>query len=207
MGNSKGRQDVTDKLKESISALIDGEASEIEIHRLLRQLDGDSTLKASWINYLQARSVIQGERRITVAHHLELHRRISEAVQDEEAYALKSERHTPWIRTFAKPIAGLAVAASLTAAVVVGYYVQSPEVPGTVATASPATMSPAAINVQPVSTATTAQLEPQGQSLDLRQLNEAQQAQLREYLNMHDRMARMDPNARMVIYENPTTNP
>lgn len=198
---------MTDKLKESISALIDGEASEIEIHRLLRQLDGDSTLKVSWINYLQARSVIQGERQITVARHLELHQRISDAVRDEEAYALKSERTTPWIRTFAKPIAGLAVAASLAAAVVVGYYNQSPETPGTVATASP-TISPQAINVQPVSTATTAQIvEPQGQSQDLRQLNEAQQAQLREYLNMHDRMARMDPNSRMVIYENPTTNP
>ena len=198
---------MTDNLKESISALIDGEASEIEIHRLLRQLDGDSTLRTSWVNYLQTRSVIQGERRISVSDHLELHRRISAAVQDEEAYALKSERGTPWIRTFAKPIAGLAVAASLAAAVVVGYYNQAPETPGAMATAAPATLSPTAINVQPVSTATTAQLEPQGQSLDLRQLNEAQQAQLREYLNMHDRMARMDPNGRMVIYENPTTNP
>ena len=34
--------------KESLSALIDGEASEIEVHRLVREFDSDSSLATSW---------------------------------------------------------------------------------------------------------------------------------------------------------------
>ena len=97
---------MTDKLKESVSALIDGEASEIEVHRLLRQLDTDTTVKPAWINYLQVRAVIQGEPRVSVARHLELHARISRAIDDEEAYRLGPGRRMPVLRTFAKPIAG-----------------------------------------------------------------------------------------------------
>ena len=200
---------MTDKLKESVSALIDGEASEIEVHRLLRQLDTDTTVKPAWINYLQVRAVIQGEPRVSVARHLELHARISRAIDDEEAYRLGPGRRMPVLRTFAKPIAGLAVAASLAMAVMVGYYVQSPgsagaPAAGEVASSTPVTVAPQAINAEPVSTAQPDDF--QTQPLDLRQLDEQQQRQLRQYLNMHDQMARMDRNAQMVIFENPSSD-
>lgn len=198
---------MTDKLKETVSAFIDGEASEIEIHRLLRQMDGDASVKPSWIRYLQVRSVIQGERRVPVDRHLELHERISLAIRDEDTYALKSGAKAPVLRTFAKPIAGLAVAASLAMVVMVGYYVQSPGTPGEMTASAPVGVSPQAISVQPVSTASVPQAgSAPMQPMDLRQLDEQQQRELRAYLNMHDQMARMDPNAQMVIYDNPNTS-
>ena len=37
-----------DTLSESLSALVDGEANELEVRRLLNQLDGDTELTAQW---------------------------------------------------------------------------------------------------------------------------------------------------------------
>lgn len=202
---------MTDRLKQSISALIDGEASDIEVHRLLRQWDSDGSVKPAWLGYLQVRSVVQGEHQLDVASHLKLHSRICTAIEAEACHALKSGHRTPVLRTFAKPIAGLAVAASLAVAVMVGYYVQSPNAPtelvatsSPMAVASPVAVAPQVINVQPVSTAPVANL--QGQLPDLRQLSEQQQRELRQYLIMHDQMARMDPNSRMASFENPNSN-
>lgn len=195
---------MTDKLKESISALIDGEASEIEVHRLLRQLDSDKGLKSAWMSYLQARSVIQGESSIPVARHLELYHRISSAIDAEETFDLKTERRTPRVRAFAKPITGLAVAASLAAAVMVGYYLQTPG--SGAATGSPLGVGSQAIAAQPVSTAATQATQLQARPMDMRQLDQQQRRELRAYLNMHDQMARMQPNAQMVMYENPSSN-
>ncbi|HKI73847.1 MAG TPA: RseA family anti-sigma factor [Pseudomonadales bacterium] len=195
---------MTDKLKETLSAFIDGEASEIEVHRLLRQHPGDDSLKSSWISFLQVRSVIQGEPCIPVDSHLELHDRISRAIEAETAWSLSADSVSP-MRRFAKPIAGLAVAATVVMGVMIGVYLrQSPAAAGQMATTTPGVGS-GVIAAQPVSTMQASPaVEPEGQQLELRQLDEEQQHELRTYLNMHDQMARMNPNARMVIFENPT---
>lgn len=207
---------MTDKLKESLSALIDGEASEIEVHRLLREMGTNHTLKPSWQAWMQARAVLQGESSLPAARHIELHERISVAIEAEETFASGGKRiATP--RAFTKPMAGMAVAASLVVAVMLGVYMQQPGDNEAVTSPRAASNGPSqVINAEPVALGQTMppvqqsiQRNPMddGQQQDLRELNAEQQAELRAYLNAHDRMARMNPNARMVIFENPNTNP
>jgi len=186
---------VTDKTKETLSALIDGEASEIEVHRLLRQLAADDSLRPSWINYLQVRAVVRGEKVIDTGRHLDLYRRISAAIVDEEDYALAPADPSIPMRRFYKPAAALAVAASLVVAVFVGMNLA----PGT--GDEVAVSRPEAATIEPVPA-----IEPESSQLELKELDEEKQRQLRAYLNLHDRMARMNPNARTVIYEKPGDN-
>ena len=42
---------MSDRSKESLSALMDGEADELEVRRVLNQLDNDEELRDSWKNY------------------------------------------------------------------------------------------------------------------------------------------------------------
>ena len=208
---------MTDKLKESLSALIDGEASEIEVHRLLRELGTNQSLKPSWQAWMQARAVLQGENRLPAARHAELHERISLAIAEEETWTSDNKR-IALPRAFTRPMAGMAVAASLVVAVMLGVYMQQPGNPEAAVSTQTASRAPSqVINAQPVALGQTMPPVQQsvvrqnpvddGQQQDLRELNAEQQAELRAYLNAHDRMARMNPNARMVIFENPNTNP
>ena len=89
---------MTDTNKESLSALIDGEASEIEVHKLLRHvksIEGEAgsispeteDLHRSWARYQEIRSVIgpagskaDGHSRMVASQHLALRLRISEAI-------------------------------------------------------------------------------------------------------------------------------
>jgi len=195
----KGRRTVTDKTKETLSALIDGEASEIEVHRLLRQLAVDDSLRPSWINYLQVRTVVRGEKVIDTERHLDLYRRISAAIVDEEDYALSPGGPSVPLRRLYKPAAALAVAASLVVAVFVGMNL----------TTAPGTGDEIAVSrpeATPIESQAAGLIEPESPQLELKELDEEKQRQLRAYLNLHDRMARMNPNARTVIYEESDNN-
>lgn len=212
---------MTDHLKQSISALLDEEASEIEVHRLLREFGDDDSLKLSWIRYQQIRAVSQGQHHLSEAQHLSLHDRISQAVQmDEGEHEWTETTQQNWRR----PAAGFAVAASLVVAVLVGINFNQPmdvnnglnnsslvDVTNPVANplSSSAPFNSAPIDVQTVSTAETdiafSEDEP-----DLRELDEVKQQQLREYLMRHDRMSQMNTNSRTVNYQptiSPTTSP
>ncbi len=81
--------------KESLSALVDGEASEIEIHRLVREFKSDDTLVPSWIVYQQIRSVVRAERSsLGSRKQRQLFGRISQAIQIEDQYHAKVERRS-----------------------------------------------------------------------------------------------------------------
>jgi sigma-E factor negative regulatory protein RseA len=200
---------VTDHLKQSISALLDDEVSEIEVHRLVREFDSDAELKLTWIRYAQVRAVSQGYHQLDENQHLALHDRISAAIAAEENHEIDqigSNANVGWRRQ----AAGFAVAASLVAAVLVSVNLNDPsslEAPGLV---NVERSTP--IDVQTVSTSQkSGSQEPQGFStetevafsedeLDLRELDELKQQQLREYLMRHDRMSRLNNNARTVNY-------
>ena len=117
---------MSEKIKASISALIDEEISTLEVHRLLRQFDEHQELKTSWIRYLQIRAVSQGDHPLTTQQHLNLHSRISRAIADEAVYDGSAVITSPArsFRTSAdnwyKPLAGFAVAAALVIAVYIG---------------------------------------------------------------------------------------
>jgi sigma-E factor negative regulatory protein RseA len=190
---------VTDNLKESLSALIDGEASELEVHRLLRQFGADETLRPSWMSYLHVRTVVRGESVLSREQHLALHEKISTALEDEETYA-----HAPAssAQRFYRP-AGMAIAASVLVAVVAVFTFNSTQVedPGQVtADTAAGTIAPAPtarpVDGQLVSTGP----EELPQIDELKELSEEQQRQLRAYLNRHDR-SRLNPNVRTVIYD------
>ena len=49
-------------LAESISALMDNQASELELKRILKASEQDAEVKATWSRYQIASSVIRGEQ-------------------------------------------------------------------------------------------------------------------------------------------------
>ena len=96
---------MTENMKESLSALIDGEVSEIEVHKLLRHIksiDSDSAesgaLHRSWASYQEIRDVVNGSSvdtalpvrpvRMAASQHLALRLSISNAIEAEDAHQL-----------------------------------------------------------------------------------------------------------------------
>jgi sigma-E factor negative regulatory protein RseA len=241
---------VTDKIKETLSAWVDDEASEIEIHRLLRQYDADDSVRQTGLSYQHARSLTRGDGGdigLSLGQHLTLHQRISVAIDVEEithadhrglgnlSKVARLSTRLPLIpSTWAKPASGLALAASLVVAIFLGL---QPGQIDSLDTASSTAVSmgngvsgngvssqtiTAPINVQTVSTNSGQQAsvatyagDPAYQfdkplandHTDLKALDEDKQRQLRAYLRQHDQMARMNPNARTVIYEAPEGAP
>ena len=193
---------MTDHLKQSISALLDDEASEIEVHRLLREFGDDGELKTSWIRYQQIRAVTQGHHHLSESQHVSLHTRISAAIEEEESHELVTHQGLGWQRQ----VAGFAVAASLVAAVLVGVNLNQPgnlAVPGLVEAPSSAPINTQLVsfgadddNYQPATDTAFSEDE-----LELRELDEVKQQQLREYLMRHDRMSRMNNNTRTVNFQ------
>ena len=167
--------------KEYLSALIDGEASEVEVHRLVREFRSDETLARSWAIYQHIRSTVRtrGEARsqLTPEVHQALFNRISEAIAVEDEY------DDPTVKTH-RPrnivMGSLALAATLVLAVFIG--VQDPS------SEPPAVAGNSAEVISPMP--------------ELVELDEEKQRRLRAYLNQHDRMARMNPNEQLVNYQN-----
>jgi sigma-E factor negative regulatory protein RseA len=212
-------QSFSGQSREFISALIDDEASEIEIHRLLRDLGAEKSqnddLKKSFFAFQQVSQVIKqpvdAPAGLSVEQHVALFDRISAAVADEDSYDISVRRSRSW----AKPVAGFAVAASLMVAVGVAVITDDGmSNPGALTdVTSPASSqqhSPgqSPMQTQAVSTASTQtalaaenELQP-----ELRELDEDKQRRLREYLNQHDRMSRLNGQSREQMVKYPQSN-
>lgn len=247
---------MTEQVRESLSAWLDGEASEIEIHRLVRHYSADpsadgtgaETLLASGLTYQHVRRVLRREHGGGISHqtHLALHARISAAIADEPAHSAGHSSaglaapvgvRPVWI----KPVGSLAAAASLVVAVFVGLQlgIQPGSDPVGTELASQQSALPSArtsaalsnpIDVQTVSTrgAVPSAVAPDASfasdryandlspatyadaadalsgGMELKELDEAKQRQLRAYLRQHDQMTRMNPNSRTVTYPSPS---
>ena len=96
-------------LQESLSAVMDNEADELELRRVLSALD-DAETRATWSRYQVARAVMHKD---LLDPHLDLSAAVSVAIAEEIA-PVKAGRG-PW-RTLGR----LAVAASVTVAVLAG---------------------------------------------------------------------------------------
>jgi sigma-E factor negative regulatory protein RseA len=192
---------MNDRNKESLSALMDGEADELEIRRVLNQLDKDDELSDSWKNYHLMGSLMRDEG----FDSIDLTQGINSVLDGElapsgavDASALKSvegstakDQRSAWY----KPLTSVAVAASVTLAVLLG--VQSIEPNDGLGLAN------ANLNSLPSQqgelTASTLSLEEQ------QQLESAQQ-QLQEYVLQHSSDANEDdkgvlPFARVVEFQ------
>lgn len=103
---------MTEQLRESLSALMDDEANELEVRRLLGQLGEDEELRQTWIRYNLARSVISGQPVGRLS--MDISQQVSAAVAAEGAPA-----SGVWQR-MTRPLASFAVAASVMTVVVLG---------------------------------------------------------------------------------------
>ncbi len=102
---------MSDKMRESLSALLDDEANELELQRVLKQLADDPQLRRTWVRYNLVRSVTGGH---APAHpQLDISCRVRDAIAAEPAGKGLGRR-------LAQPLASLAVAASVATVVVLG---------------------------------------------------------------------------------------
>lgn len=119
---------MSEQLKESLSAVMDGEADEFEIRRVLNEAADDPELRGVWERYHLARSVMRGEGRMVGAG--QLGRGFWAQIDADDAAAVTdaapADRVTELPRdrsrlSWNQRIAGIAVAAGVAAAVVIGF--------------------------------------------------------------------------------------
>ncbi|MEM8560778.1 MAG: sigma-E factor negative regulatory protein [Pseudomonadota bacterium] len=103
---------MSEKIHESLSALMDDEANELELERVLSNIQNDPELRQTWSRFNVVRSVARGQA--TGFHEFDVSSRVREAIRDD-----KTVRPSITER-FMRPVASLAVAASVTAVVVLG---------------------------------------------------------------------------------------
>lgn len=117
---------MNDRNKESLSALMDGEADELEIRRVLNQLDKDDELRENWKNYHLMGSLMRDES----FDSLDLTRGINQVLDGELASNGAAGINAPQLAekskvkqtrgAWYKPLTSVAVAASVTLAVLLG---------------------------------------------------------------------------------------
>lgn len=134
---------MTDQNKAQISALMDGELDENAVKNLL----ADESIKHTWTRYHIISDVIQNHTPLHTDSRLTL--RISELIQNEPAILAPLPRKPV---TYLRPIAGFAVAASVTALAIMGVlqYRSEPIAPETAmitANSSPASIPVASVGV------------------------------------------------------------
>jgi sigma-E factor negative regulatory protein RseA len=104
---------MSEKLRESLSALMDDEANELELERVLSQIDQNEDLRQVWSRFNGTREALAGQQTNFV--QVDISRRVNAALSEEQS-ATTSGR---WQRML-RPVASFAVAASVAATVVVG---------------------------------------------------------------------------------------
>lgn len=112
-----------DKSAEELSALVDGEVSELELRRVLKNIEQDQALCQKWSRYQLASAVL---RRQTGGQSMawldvDLSARVQQALEQEPAPVSARTGRNPISNLFGKPLANVAVAASVSAAVILGW--------------------------------------------------------------------------------------
>lgn len=119
---------MTGRNKESLSALMDGEADELEVRRILNQLDNNDELRENWKNYHLMGSLMRGESFDSIDLTAGINNSLDglddplhdasevTAADPHVALADKAQAQAPWY----KPLTSVAVAASVTLAVLLG---------------------------------------------------------------------------------------
>lgn len=110
---------MSDKLRESVSALMDGEADDLELRRVLAAADR-AEVRAAWRDYhLQREALTGGDLRFA---EVDISRGVWAAIAKEEVAApVQSQPQQQSVAArWLRPVASLAVAASVAAIVVVG---------------------------------------------------------------------------------------
>ena len=99
------------QLDESLSALMDGEASEMELHRILKEIDSDPQLRVRWQRYQMVSAVM---RRDHSALTMDCSLAVAEAIREEPVYKVRP------LQALGGIAGRFAVAASVAAMAVLG---------------------------------------------------------------------------------------
>ena len=147
---------MNDRNKESLSALMDGEADELELRRILNQIDNNDELLDSWKNYHLMGSIMRDEK----VEPIDLTHGINQELDGHETIKIRTENSTLHSEildhhldhqasnasnvelvknesesldysqnktvSWYKPFTSVAVAASVTLAVLVGFQMVEP---------------------------------------------------------------------------------
>ena len=105
---------MSEQLRETVSALMDGEASELELRRVLAHED-KQLIDSLWAKYHRTQSAVKGE--FGGFDSLDISERISAEIDNESPY---SETSAPHKMAWFKPLSGIAIAASVAFMVVFG---------------------------------------------------------------------------------------
>ena len=117
-----------DKSLEAVSAMMDGEIEEFELRRVIERSGEDKALRDKWQRYHLAQDVMQGQA-VDVAANTDFVSAISAAIANEPTYNASAIAHSeqesvvkaePIQSQWWKPAASMAVAASVTAVVLLG---------------------------------------------------------------------------------------
>jgi len=112
-----------DTLSESLSALMDDAAQPLELQRVLKASQNDEQVRQQWARYQLASAALK--RQASDTHlHLNIADNVRLSIAEEASHNTAQETQQPSLRTrlnqFWQPVAGLAVAASVTMVMVLG---------------------------------------------------------------------------------------
>ncbi len=145
-------ENMSNKIEEQLSALMDGELPEVEFDLYLRRMMTDDDLRERWGRYQLSSAAMR--RDLPSAVDLGLAQRIAMAVEQEargQQSARHSSRRSSW--NWQRPAAGFSVAASVAAIAVLGVKLSSE--PGTTQVAEQAQSTLAPVALQESSFGTT----------------------------------------------------
>lgn len=137
---------MSDKKLEELSALVDGEASELEVRRILNNIEQDQVLCQKWARYQLSSAVLKGETHGCAQQWstMDLSARVALALESEPVLHAAADGRKRFSAALVKPFANVAVAASVSAAVILGwqsYSGQTMNVAGPVAMVTPGAAS------------------------------------------------------------------
>lgn len=114
---------MNDKQLEELSALMDGEASELEVRRVLGNLEQDQALCQKWARYQLTSSILKGETQGRAMHwrSVDLSARVAQALEVEPVLNVASTAGKRAGAAWLRPLANVAVAASVSAVVILGW--------------------------------------------------------------------------------------
>ncbi|MEH6634527.1 MAG: sigma-E factor negative regulatory protein [Halioglobus sp.] len=115
---------MTERMRESLSALLDNEANELELERILSRVTDDADVRNTWIRYNAVSTTMAGA---PLAHmQLDISTQVRQAIAGTSSDELQQQtvqagQNIVSLRQrFLRPLTSLAVAASVTATVVIG---------------------------------------------------------------------------------------
>ena len=107
---------MNETMRESLSALLDDEANELELERMLSQASTNAAMRDQWMRYALAQQALHGQQ--PVNPHWDISSRVQAALGSTQTS--DTSRAIVLKQRLLRPLASLAVAASVTLTVVIG---------------------------------------------------------------------------------------